>query len=96
MKRNLVLVNLTLLGIAILLGYALLGKWRQFEAEHRLDLPNPGSRAAAGHSQGPASPASASVSRLSSTIISSIPIEATTFPGSLWPNLRKCCGPCRS
>ena len=60
MKRNLVLVNLTLLGIAILLGYALLGKWRQFEAEHRLDLPNPGSRAAAGHSQGPASPASAS------------------------------------
>ena len=60
MKRNLVLVNLTLLGIAILLGYALLGKWRQFEAEHRLDLPNPGSRAAAGHSQGQASPASAS------------------------------------
>ena len=60
MKRNLVLVNLTLLGIAILLGYALLGKWRQFEAEHRLDLPNPGSRAAAGHSEGPAWPASAS------------------------------------
>ena len=60
MKRNLVLVNLTLLGIAILLGYALLGKWRQFEAEHRLDLPNPGSRAAAGDSGRPASPASAS------------------------------------
>ena len=60
MKRNLVLVNLTLLGIAILLGYALVGKWRQFEAEHRLDLPNPGSRPAAGHSEGPASPASAS------------------------------------
>ena len=60
MKRNLVLVNLTLLGIAILLVYAFAGKWRQFEAEHRLDLPNPGPRAAAVDSEGPASPASAS------------------------------------
>ena len=60
MKRNLILVNLALLAIAGLLAWSLAGQWRQFEAEHGLDRPSPGSRAAAADSEGPASPASAS------------------------------------
>lgn len=60
MKRRTVRLNLALLGTAILLVYLLVGKWRQFEAEHRLEPPNPGPRAVAGDSGGAASPASAS------------------------------------
>ena len=60
MKRSLVRMNLALLGTAILLAYLLVGKWRQFEAEHRLEPPNPGPRAVAGGSGRAASPASAS------------------------------------
>ncbi len=47
MKRNLVLVNLALLAAAGLLAWSLVGQWRRFEAEHRLDRPGPGSQEAA-------------------------------------------------
>ena len=60
MKRSLILVNVALLAIAGLLAWSLAGQWRQFEAEHGLDRPDPASRAAAAGSEGPASRASAS------------------------------------
>lgn len=47
MKRNLVLVNLALLAAAGLLAWSLVGRWRQFEAEHRPDRQSPGSQEAA-------------------------------------------------
>ena len=59
MKRNLILVNVGLLATAALLAWSLVGQWRQFEAEHRLDRPSPEPLAEAADSQGPASPAAA-------------------------------------
>lgn len=56
MKRNLVLLNVALLATAGLLAWTLYGQWRQFEAEHGLDRPSPGSQEAAADSEGPASP----------------------------------------
>ncbi|MCY3756102.1 MAG: hypothetical protein OXG96_00100 [Acidobacteria bacterium] len=53
MKRNLVLLNLALLAGAGLLSWTLLGQWRQFEAEHRLDRPDSGSRQTAADPEGP-------------------------------------------
>ncbi|MDE2758088.1 MAG: hypothetical protein OXI92_16255, partial [Acidobacteriota bacterium] len=60
MKRNLILVNLVLLATAGLLAWSLLGQWRQFEAEHRLEGPDPGSQEAAAASERPALSPSAS------------------------------------
>lgn len=60
MKRNLVLLNLALLAGAGLLAWTLVGQWRQFEAEHGLDRPGPGSRQTAAHSEGPPPPTFAS------------------------------------
>ena len=60
MKKNLVLLNVALLATAGLLAWSLLGQWRQFEAEHRLDRPDSGSPATAPHSQGPPPPTFAS------------------------------------
>ena len=59
MKRNLIPLNLALLATACLLSWFLVGQWRQFEVEHRLDKPNPGSGSATGDSDRPASLASA-------------------------------------
>ena len=56
MKRNLVLVNLALLAAAGLLAWSLVGQWRQFEDEHRLDRPGPGSRETAAAGERAASP----------------------------------------
>ena len=50
MKRSFVLVNLGLLAVAALLLYAVVGQWRQFEAEHRLERLKAEPRAAAGDS----------------------------------------------
>ena len=56
MKRNLVLLNVALLATAGLLAWTLLGQRRQFEAEHGLDQPSPGSQETAAASRGPAPP----------------------------------------
>ncbi len=56
MKRNLVLLNIALLATAGLLAWTLLGQWRQFEAEHGLDRPSPGSQETAAASRGPVPP----------------------------------------
>lgn len=60
MKRNLVLLNVALMAAAGLLAWTLVGQWRQFEAEHGLDRPSPGSQEAAAASRGPAPPTFAS------------------------------------
>ena len=60
MKRNLVLLNVALLAAAGLLAWTLLGQWRQFEAEHGLDRPSPGSQETAADSEGPPPPSFAS------------------------------------
>lgn len=60
MKRSLILLNVALAGAAVLLGYTLLGQWRQFEAEHRPGVSNFGARVESDGSDGPASPVSAS------------------------------------
>ena len=60
MKRSLILLNLALVGAALLLGFTLVGQWRQFEAKHGRDLPHRRAGEAPGDSDGPASPASAS------------------------------------
>jgi len=59
-KRSLILLNVALMGAAILLGYTLVGQWRQFEAEHSPDRSGSGARAESDGSDGPASPISAS------------------------------------
>ena len=60
MKRSLILLNVALAGAAILLGYTLVGQWRQFETEHRPGLSDSGAPAESDGSDGPASPVSAS------------------------------------
>ncbi len=60
MKRSLILLNVALMGAAVLLGYTLVGQWRQFEAEHGPGRSNSGARAESDGSDGPASPVSAS------------------------------------
>lgn len=60
MKRNLVLLNVALLAAAGLLAWTLLGQWRQFEAEHGLVRPSPGSQETAAPSRGPVPPTFAS------------------------------------
>lgn len=60
MKRNLVLLNVALLAGAGLLAWTLLGQWRQFEAEHGLDRPSPGSQETAADSEGSPPPSFAS------------------------------------
>ncbi len=60
MKRKLVLLNIALLATAGLLAWTLLGQWRQFEAEHRMDRPGPGSGSPSAASEGPAPPTFAS------------------------------------
>ena len=60
MKSSLILVNVALAGAAILLGYTLVGQWRQFEAEHGPGRASSGAPAESDGSDGPASPVSAS------------------------------------
>ena len=60
MKRKLVLLNIALLATAGLLAWSLLGQWRQFEAEHGLDRPDPGSGSPSAASEGPPPPTFAS------------------------------------
>ena len=60
MKRKLVLLNIALLATAGLLAWSLLGQWRQFEAEHRMDRPDPGSGSPSAASEGPPPPTFAS------------------------------------
>ena len=60
MRRNLILLNVALMGAAMLLGYTLVGQWRQFEAGHGRDLSDRRAGETPGASDGPASPASAS------------------------------------
>ncbi len=60
MRRNLILLNVALMGAALLLGYTLVGQWSRFEAGHGRDLPDRRAGEAPGDSDGPASQASAS------------------------------------
>ncbi|MDE2666979.1 MAG: hypothetical protein OXI69_12590 [Acidobacteriota bacterium] len=60
MKRSLILLNVALMGAAILLGYTLVDQWRQFEAEHGRGRSSSGTRAESDGSDGPTSPVSAS------------------------------------
>jgi len=59
-KRKLILLNIALLATAGLLAWSLLAQWRQFEAEHRMDRPDPGSGSPSTASEGPPPPTFAS------------------------------------